>query len=217
MAIVPKLRRGDLSECSFAFRATQQAWNEDKTQRAIRACTIHRGDVSIVTTAANPNATASLRAERLTLEQRERIAERVGNRVCGPYSAGGYELDAPSRSHALMPSYVGIARAKAARARLGGSRRASLPNRPHAKPRYTYAEIQHLGKDGKAHKKADGSYNFPVVDERDIIDAVHAINRTPAGERLSVKRFVVYRAEVLGLKAAVPGDWKAEVYDALHP
>ena len=85
-SIVPKLRRGDLSECSFAFRATAQTWSEDKTERSIRECSIHRGDISIVTTAANPNATASLRAEGLTLEQRERIAARVGERVCGPYS-----------------------------------------------------------------------------------------------------------------------------------
>jgi uncharacterized protein len=66
-ALVPKLRRGDLSEASFAFRATKQTWSEDKTERTLREVAIHRGDVSIVTTAANPSATASLRGRELTL------------------------------------------------------------------------------------------------------------------------------------------------------
>jgi HK97 family phage prohead protease len=126
-AIVPKLRRGDLSECSFAFRATQQTWSDDKTERSIRECNIHRGDVSLVTTAANPNATAGLRAEDLTLEQRERVAERVGNRMCGPYSAMAHDLrEAPrGRSQIVVPPfrYLETARARKSAARARGVRR----------------------------------------------------------------------------------------------
>lgn len=61
-AIVPKIRRGDITEMSLAFRVQDQTWNDDHTQRNIVAADLHRGDVSVVTYGANPNTTASLRA-----------------------------------------------------------------------------------------------------------------------------------------------------------
>jgi hypothetical protein len=54
------------------------------------------------------------------------------------------------------------------------------------------------------------------VDRTDLINAIHAIGRAPEGERFSVKRWIVYRAEILNLKALVPADWKGEVHDAIH-
>jgi hypothetical protein len=172
--------------------------------------TSNRGDVSLVTVAANSSATASLRAGDLTPEQRRRIAELVGDRVCGPYSTPDLRPVSVRRAQAVR-SYV--EEVKLQRAQMLA--RASLPT-PHAKPRYSYQEIQQLGKEGKAHKKADGSFNFPVVDERDIIDAVHSIGRTPPRERLSVKRFIVYRAELLHLKSRGPHGWFGEVSEALE-
>lgn len=49
------LRRGDVDEMSFAFKATRQEWNEDYTQRTIREVKLY--DVSLVTYPANPAAT----------------------------------------------------------------------------------------------------------------------------------------------------------------
>jgi len=80
-ALLPKMRRGDVDEMSFAFRATQQEWNEDYTERLIRECSIHRGDVSIVTTGANPDTTgeitASIRSDDGAFEL------RVGKQISG--------------------------------------------------------------------------------------------------------------------------------------
>jgi len=215
-ALVPKLKRGDLSEMSFAFRATQQEWSEDKTERSVRECSIHRGDVSIVTNAANPRATASLRDQDLSLEQRERIAARVGERVCGPYSPAldlDREHETVGRRVTVTRSYLEVAKAK--RLRRGPSRRSALAKEPHVAPRYTYAETQALGKEGKARKKPGGGYDFPIVDGRDVADAVHAIGRTPAAERLSVKRWVIYRAKLIGAKQYVPHGWIADVEKVL--
>lgn len=61
-ALVPKFRRGDLDEMSFAFRVNGQAWNDDYTDRTITQVNLHRGDVSIVTFGANPATMAALRA-----------------------------------------------------------------------------------------------------------------------------------------------------------
>ncbi len=107
-------------------------------------------------------------------------------------------------------SDLDLARAKRAR-----FLRASMPAHPHVAPRYTYAEIQELGKEGKAHKRADGKYNFPIVDGRDLLDAILAIGRAAPGERFSVKRWIVYRAKLLGMKSDVPKAWVVEVGEAV--
>lgn len=59
--IEPKIRRGDLTEMSFAFRVTRQSWNEDYTIRDILEVSLHRGDVSTVTFGANPATAGALR------------------------------------------------------------------------------------------------------------------------------------------------------------
>ncbi len=68
--IVPKMKRGDLDEMSFAFRVTRQTWLNEAgeevdswlgTQRHIKEVSIHRGDVSIVSYGANDATSADLR------------------------------------------------------------------------------------------------------------------------------------------------------------
>ncbi len=39
--IMPKVQRGDASSMSFAFRVTQQAWNDDFTDRTITEVNLH--------------------------------------------------------------------------------------------------------------------------------------------------------------------------------
>jgi HK97 family phage prohead protease len=65
-ALVPKLQRGDVDEMSFAFRVTDQTWSEDRSERLIRGVVLHKGDVSIVTRAANDSATGGLVARSRT-------------------------------------------------------------------------------------------------------------------------------------------------------
>lgn len=61
-AIMPKMRRGDLDEMSFAFRVNAQDWSEDYQERTITEVNLARGDVSIVSFGANPATIAALRA-----------------------------------------------------------------------------------------------------------------------------------------------------------
>ncbi len=60
-----KMDRRDIDQMSFAFAPTAAGgWNEDYTERKIAACTIHRGDVSVVNQGANPaTAGATLRSQ----------------------------------------------------------------------------------------------------------------------------------------------------------
>lgn len=58
-----KMKRLDIDQMSFAFRAIRQEWDEDYTARQIMECDINRGDVSVVNQGANPNTSVSVRAE----------------------------------------------------------------------------------------------------------------------------------------------------------
>jgi HK97 family phage prohead protease len=62
--LLPKMRRGDLDQMSFAFRVPTggDSWSPDYTQRTINEAALSGGDVSVVTYPANPNTTASVRA-----------------------------------------------------------------------------------------------------------------------------------------------------------
>lgn len=61
-ALMPKMRRGDLDEMSFAFRVNAQEWSDDYQERTITEVNLARGDVSIVSFGANPATIAALRA-----------------------------------------------------------------------------------------------------------------------------------------------------------
>ncbi len=60
--LVPKMRRGDLDQMSFAFRVSPGGddWNTDYTVRTVRAVDLDGGDVSVVTYPASPTTAVSL-------------------------------------------------------------------------------------------------------------------------------------------------------------
>jgi HK97 family phage prohead protease len=85
--IQPKMKRGDLSEMSFAFRTTRQEWSDDYTRREIVEYNLHRGDVSLVTFGANPTTNAAMRAQDFDLldEESARVLyERLARRFQTP-------------------------------------------------------------------------------------------------------------------------------------
>jgi HK97 family phage prohead protease len=265
-AIVHKMRRGDLSEMSMGFRATKQSWNEDRTNRVIHEVALHRGDVSIVSAAASPTSTATLRSVEATLEQRKRMAERIGDRLCGPggftfqpEGAAEYVVSHPAgasrgrsqiavsrsvtrRSHLeLAKSYAVKGEAgtssripstnRAARSRPSGgssvTRRSDIEiakayaakgSRAHPgsdasvegqedQPRYSPAQVVALGKRGLAFKRKNGTYSFPCVDRRDLLNAIKAWGRAAPSEAAAVKAFLKRRAVLLKLDDLLPASW----------
>lgn len=61
-SLISAMQRGDMDEMSFAFRAEEQDWNEDYTERYITQVKLY--DVSVVTYPANPAATSAVRGDR---------------------------------------------------------------------------------------------------------------------------------------------------------
>lgn len=66
--LMPKMRRGDMDEMSFAFRVAPggQEWDDSFTKRTITEINLQKGDVSVVNYGANPNTAAMLSTEAVS-------------------------------------------------------------------------------------------------------------------------------------------------------
>jgi HK97 family phage prohead protease len=80
-AVLPKMRRGDVDEMSFAFRVNDQVWSDDFTDRTITEVNLSRGDVSIVSFGANPATVAALRAALADEDVRAQLFADLDERV----------------------------------------------------------------------------------------------------------------------------------------
>ena len=88
------IRRGDMSEMSFAFRDEDPFFNDDYTRRELRRVNIDRGDVSVVNYGASPTTSVEVLAARsLTaarqIARRRRLQPRLS---LDHYRARGYVL-----------------------------------------------------------------------------------------------------------------------------
>lgn len=72
--------------------------------------------------------------------------------------------------------------------------------------KYTQEEINALGAKGHAFKNPDGHYSYPVDDAEDLDDAIQAVGRSGA-EHDSVRKYIMGRAQALGLQDKIPADW----------
>jgi HK97 family phage prohead protease len=88
LQLASAMERGDVDEMSIGFIATQQQWSPDWMERRISEINLHRGDVSIVCWAANPNANgASLEAVPVSEAARRVAGLREARTPTAPYSA----------------------------------------------------------------------------------------------------------------------------------
>jgi hypothetical protein len=107
--------------------------------------------------------------------------------------------------------------AKAKRTRLGRDRRAYVHgSEPTPKGKYSDAEIQKLGEQGKAMRKPGGGHWFPNAVANDIPNAVAAYLALPPGAREGVRAWIVKRAREMGLDEQLPKGW-GELNPGLHP
>jgi HK97 family phage prohead protease len=79
-ALIPKIRRGDLNQMSFAFRVTEDIWEDNMTRRTMLSLDLNNGDVSMVTYPANPAAKAALRADGTNIEAVSAALQTLGGR-----------------------------------------------------------------------------------------------------------------------------------------
>lgn len=75
--------------------------------------------------------------------------------------------------------------------------------------KYTEDEINDLGKKGQAFKNDDGSFSYPVADEEDLKNAIHAVGRGNA-DHDAIRKYIIGRAKALGLSNLIPDNWNAD-------
>ena len=77
-------------------------------------------------------------------------------------------------------------------------------------PRYTQAEIDKLGAEGKAFKKRDGTFGWPTKDRRDLLNAIQAFGRAKPSEAAAVKAYIKLRARLMGYESLLPASWQSK-------
>jgi HK97 family phage prohead protease len=194
-------------QASFSFRCNRDRWSQDNMRREVLEVNLSKGDITLTPFGANPETSVSIgsRGAALTMEQRRAFREKIAGRVVGP----GFAFDESSgatltvaRSVPLVRSHVDAERARRAKTISGeGERRDDGP-------RYTDKQIQRLGEEGRALKKKSGrGYHYPIVDGRDVSDAVKAQARAAPSERTAVRLWIIKRAILLKVPQRLPDGW----------
>ncbi len=70
-SLVSAMRRGDMDEMSFAFKAIRQEWNKEYTERRITEVKLY--DVSVVSFPANPATLAQVRSAPSRMDEMQAI------------------------------------------------------------------------------------------------------------------------------------------------
>ena len=73
--VISAMRRGDMSQMSFAFRAIKDSWNDDRSVRELREVKLY--DVSIVTFPAYENTVAEVRNANYTQDVTPTVPTRL--------------------------------------------------------------------------------------------------------------------------------------------
>jgi HK97 family phage prohead protease len=143
------------TDMSFAFRTNPagESWNNDFTVRTIKECSIHRGDVSIVTRGANPQTGMDIIARNADLAERKAAALEMRGRVIGPaaFTSNAEVLAPRGRSQIAVPrmpsvtrrSHLELARAYAVKGEFvsGANRRSPRMQQPVGSSRRGHLEI----------------------------------------------------------------------------
>lgn len=108
-------------------------------------------------------------------------------------------------SHRTGRDQLDLAKAKARRA----ERREAYVHGSHPTPagKYSLAEVEQLGKEGKALAKGDGTHWFAIAEYADIHNAVAAYRALKPGERDGVHKWIIERARAIGAEHLLPNGW----------
>jgi HK97 family phage prohead protease len=75
--------------------------------------------------------------------------------------------------------------------------------------KYSQAEVELFGREGKAYKSPDGHFSFPVADTSDLRNAIHAVGRAGA-DHDKVRAYLIGRARALGAMNLIPDNWNSD-------
>lgn len=75
--------------------------------------------------------------------------------------------------------------------------------------KYDADQLKALGAKGQAFKNENGQWSYPIGDEEDLHNAIHAVGRGGA-DHDDIRKYIIGVAKKLGLSSAIPDDWNAD-------
>jgi HK97 family phage prohead protease len=108
--LVASVKRGDMSDCSFAFRTLEDDWSQDSNGKPIRTLknvSLHDGDVAAVAYPAYPNTEINARALE-AVEKRGRELLGTGGDLASKIAWMERELSLTGRETRLLSGYATV-------------------------------------------------------------------------------------------------------------
>ncbi len=197
--------RGDVAASSFAFRAAEDDWALSDFGMPLRTLlSMEVLDVAPVTTPAYPDATSSLRS-----------VDGAVHSLAARFDADPEEIRSLlndkqakklfTRSDMITPSAPpAIPEVKDDQVSLDEQRLALYEEETREK--YSADDRKKLA--AKGHAMKDGSY--PIADEEDLHNAIHAVGRGKNNSHDAIRAHIKKRAAAMGKTSMLPDTWTGD-------
>ena len=77
-----------------------------------------------------------------------------------------------------------------------------------ARAKYNADQMKSMLAKGQAMKNANGEPSYPIADEEDLHNAIHAVGRG-GGSHDAIRAHIIKRAKALGLSSLIPDNWSS--------
>jgi HK97 family phage prohead protease len=202
--IIELCQRGDCQHSSFAFRVPEGGddWSLSDFNYPLRTLlNVELVDVAPVITPAYPDATSALRAvegavnslsmrfQAEPAEIRSLLAENMGVKLFKRSDRPSVPVETPEEPVMQTADELRAAWYEA-----------------EVRAKYDAAQMKKMGKSGEAMPNASGEPSYPIADEEDLHNAIHAVGRGHAAHE-AIRQHIIARAKALGLTSMLPANW----------
>ena len=75
--------------------------------------------------------------------------------------------------------------------------------------KYSADQMKSMAAKGQAMKNASGAPSYPIADEEDLSNAIHAVGRGGSSHN-AIRKHIIARAKALGLSSRIPDNWNPD-------
>jgi HK97 family phage prohead protease len=230
--IIELMERGDVSSSSFAFRVPEGGddWGLSDFNYPLRTLlSVDLVDVAPVTTPAYPDATSAVRsmdgavqslATRFDVEPAEirslleanqgvKLFKRTDRPSAPAVQLTGFSTGANTYSTAGTSATLEITTIIPEEAKVSLEEKRLALYEDEVRAKYDAAALKKAASSGATMPNANGEPSYPIQDEEDLHDAIHAVGRGHASHE-AIRQHIITRAKALGLSHMLPADWTSE-------
>lgn len=228
--IIELCQRGDCQHSSFAFRVPDGGddWGLSDYSYPLRTLlSVELVDVAPVITPAYPDATAALRAmdgavnslsQRFQAEPaeiRSLLESNMGvklfkrsDRKSAPVLTTTDAVTSGSTGVTVTDVQITTNVLQEENEMTADELRAAWYE-AEVRAKYDAAQMKKMAGSGAAMKNASGDPSYPIADEEDLHNAIHAIGRGHASHE-AIRQHIIARAKALGLTHMLPASWTSD-------